>query len=83
VLTALSGRLRQPPVSAILAVLEQRFDLVMIAQERDEQVPWPVLKDEAQRSIAAALENLVTQFTNPQATVHMRAAKGLGQLAQR
>jgi hypothetical protein len=81
--TALSGCLRQSPVSAILAALEQRFDLVMITQERDEQVRWPVLKDEAQRSITAALENLVAQFTNSQATVHMRVAKGPGQLAQR
>jgi hypothetical protein len=47
VLTALSGRLRQPPVSAILAGLEQRFDFIVIPQERDEQVRWPVLKDEA------------------------------------
>jgi hypothetical protein len=76
--TALSGCPRQSPVSAIPAVLEHGFDLVMIAQERDEQVGRPVLKDEAQRSIATALENLVAQFTNPQATVQMRAAKGLG-----
>ncbi|MGC9996923.1 MAG: hypothetical protein ABSE79_16520 [Terriglobia bacterium] len=76
--TALSGCLRQSLVSAIPAVLEHGFDLVMIAQERDEQVGRPVLKVEAQRSIATALENLVAQFTNPQAAVQMRAAKGLG-----
>jgi hypothetical protein len=70
-------------VSAILAGLEQRFDLIVIPQERDEQVRWPVLKDEAQRSAAATLENLIAQLANPQATVHMRAAKGLRQLAQR
>jgi len=45
--TALSGGLRQPAVSAILAGTEQRFDLIVIPQERDEQVRWPVLKDEA------------------------------------
>jgi hypothetical protein len=45
--TALSERLRQPAVSAILAGLEQCFDLIVIPQERDEQVRWPVLKDEA------------------------------------
>jgi hypothetical protein len=45
--TALSDRLRQPPVLAILAGLEQRFDFIVIPQERDEQVRWPVLKDEA------------------------------------
>jgi hypothetical protein len=63
--------------------LEHRFDLIVIPQETDEQVGWPVLKEEAQRNIAATLENLVTQFTNPQAAVHMGAAKGLRQLAQR
>jgi hypothetical protein len=36
-----------PPVSPILAGMEQRFDFVVISQERDEQVRWPVLKDEA------------------------------------
>jgi hypothetical protein len=45
--TALSGRLRQPVVSAILGSVEQRFDLIVISQERDEQVRRPVLKDEA------------------------------------
>ena len=46
-LRALSGRLRQPPVSAILAGLEQRFDFIVIPQERDKQVRWSVLEDEA------------------------------------
>jgi len=63
--------------------MEQCFDLVLIPQERDEQVRRPILKDKAQRNIAATLENLVAQFTDPQAAVHMRAAKGLRQLAQR
>jgi hypothetical protein len=69
--------------SAVLAGLEQRFDFIVSPEERDKQVRWPVLKDEAQRNIAATLENLRAQFTNPQATMHMRATKGLGQLAQR
>jgi len=44
---ALSGRLCQPAVSAILAGMEQRFDLIAIPQKGDEQVGSPVLKDEA------------------------------------
>jgi len=69
--------------SAKLAGLDQGFDLIVIPQETDEQVRWPVLKDEAQRNIAAALKNLAAQFTNPQAAVHMWPAKRLWQLAQR
>ena len=38
---------RQVAISAIFAGMEQRFDLIVIPQERDEQVRWPVLKDEA------------------------------------
>jgi hypothetical protein len=44
---ALSGRPRQTPVLAILAGLEQRLDFIVIPQERDKQIRWPVLKDEA------------------------------------
>jgi len=36
-----------PPVSAILAGMEQRFDLIVIPQGGDEQVRWPVLEDES------------------------------------
>jgi predicted Fe-S protein YdhL (DUF1289 family) len=63
--------------------MEQSFDLIVISQERNEQVRWPVLKDEAQRNIAATLENLAAQLTNPQTAMDMRPAKGLRQLAQR
>ena len=63
--------------SAQLAGLDQRLDLVVIPQETDEQIRWPVLKDEAQRYIAPTLKDLVAQFANPQAAVHMRAAKRL------
>jgi hypothetical protein len=77
-----SGR-RSSAISAILAGLEQRIDLIVIPQETNEQVRWPVLKDKAQRDIAATLKNLVAQFANPQATMHVGAAKGFRQLAQR
>jgi hypothetical protein len=40
-------KLRQPAASAILAGMKQRFDLIVIPQEGDKQVRWPVLKDEA------------------------------------
>ncbi len=39
--------------SAILTALEQRLDLIVIAQERDKQIRWPVLKNETQRNITA------------------------------
>ena len=63
--------------------MEQRLDLIVIPQERDEQVRWPVLKDETERDIAATLEYVVAQFTNSQTAVHMRTAKGLRQLTER
>jgi hypothetical protein len=74
---------RRPPVLAVPAGAEQRFDFIVIPEERDEQVRRPVLEYEAQRRVAATLEKALPQFANPQATVLMRAAKGLGQLAQR
>ena len=52
----LGGRLRPPVTSTILASLEECLDLIVISQERDEQVRWPVLKDKTERSIAATLE---------------------------
>jgi hypothetical protein len=68
--------------SAIFPALEQRSDFVVIAQERDVQISWAVLKDEAQRQSAATFKKLMAQFANAQTTVRMRTAKGLGQLAQ-
>jgi len=53
--------------------MEKRFDLIVIPQERDEQVRGPVLEDEAWRDIAATLENFVAQLTDSQVAVHMRA----------
>ena len=46
-------------VSAIFAALEQRLDLIVIAEKRDEQFRRPVLKNEAQRNITPTLEELV------------------------
>jgi len=63
--------------------MEQRLDLIVIAQERNEQVRWPVLKDKTQCDITATLENLVAELANSQATVHVRPPEPLGQLAQR
>jgi hypothetical protein len=62
--------------------MEQCFDLIEIPQEKDEQVQRPVLKDEAQRHIAATLEYFVAQLSNPQGPVHMGPAEDCGQLAQ-
>src|SRR5262249_6910382 len=69
--------------SAILAAVEQRLDLIVITEERNKQVSWPVLKNEPQRGISAALEQLVAEFANSQAAVHVRSTKRLRQLAQR
>jgi ubiquinone biosynthesis protein COQ9 len=69
-------------MSAILAGLEEGLDLIVVPQERDEQVRCAVLKNEAQRRVATTLENLAAQLAYPEATVHMRAAEGFGQLAQ-
>ncbi len=44
------------PPSAIPASSEQSFDLIVIAEERNEQIRWAVLKNEAQRASAATLE---------------------------
>jgi len=62
--------------------MEQCFDLIVIAQEADEQVRWAILKDETQGNVAAAFENLPAQFANAQPAVDVRAAKGIRQFAQ-
>ena len=46
-------------VSAIFAALEQRLDLIVIAEERNEQFRRPVLKNETQRDITPTLEKLI------------------------
>ncbi len=46
-------------VSAVFAGLEQRLDLIVIAEERDEQFRRPVLENETQRNITPALEKLI------------------------
>lgn len=47
------------PPSAISASSKQSFDLIVIAEERNEQIRWAVLKNEAQRASAATLEYFV------------------------
>jgi hypothetical protein len=41
---------------AIFTASEQRFELVVIAQERHKQVGWPILENEAKCQVAAAFE---------------------------
>ena len=41
---------------AIFSASEQRFDLVVIAQERHKQVGWPILENEAKCEVPAAFE---------------------------
>jgi len=55
--------------------VEQRLDLIVIAEERNQQISWPGLKNEPQRGISAALEKLVTKFANSQAAVHVWPTK--------
>jgi hypothetical protein len=46
-------------VSAVFAGLKQSLDLIVIAEERDEQFRRPVLKNETQGDITPALEKLI------------------------
>jgi hypothetical protein len=57
--------------------LEQRLDLIVIAQERNKQIIWPVLEYETKRYIAATFEKFLAEFPNSQATVDVRLAKRL------
>ena len=54
----------------------------MIAQKRNEELFTPVLKDEAEITVAAALEKLAPQFTDTEAAVHMRLAKTINEIAR-
>ena len=55
----------------------------MVAQKRNEQLPAPVLKDEPEIAVAAALEKLVCQFTDTEAAVYMRLPESLDEIAER
>jgi hypothetical protein len=54
----------------------------MVAQKRNEQFPAPVLKDEPEIAVAATLEKLIRQLADTKATVHMRLAKTINEIAQ-
>ena len=55
----------------------------MVAQKRNEQLPTSVLKDEPDIAVATALEKLVRQFTDTEATVTMRLPESLDEIAER
>jgi len=81
---ALPNKLSLTPLAAspILAAPQQCFDLVVIAQERHEEISRPVLKNETERDIASAFKELAAEFTNAQAAVRVRSTKRVSQVAQ-
>jgi len=55
----------------------------MVAQKRNEQLPAPILKDEPEIAVAAALEKLGSQFPDTEAAMYMRLPESFDQIAQR
>jgi hypothetical protein len=55
----------------------------MVAEKRNEQFITPVLKNEPEIAVAAALEKLVSQFTDSEAAMYMRLAKTIDEIAER
>jgi hypothetical protein len=64
-----------PRTLPILTAFEQRFDFIVVSQERHEKIAPPVLEDKTQREVGATLKKLLTQFSNAEAAVHMRLAE--------
>jgi hypothetical protein len=52
------------------------------AEERDEELVTPVLKDESEIAVAAAFEQLASQLANTKAAVNVGLAKNINQIAQ-
>lgn len=68
--------------STILSASQQRLDLIVIAQERHEQIGWPVLKYKPQRYGSATLKEATAKFSNSKSAMYMRLAKTFSQLNQ-
>ncbi len=71
-----------PPAitSAKAAATKQFLDLVVVAQEEDEESFRAVLKQEAQGQVASALEETIAKLADANPAVAMRLAKSVGQL---
>ncbi len=67
----------------IAATPQQSPDFIVLAQERNEEILAPILKDEPEIAVAAALEKLVAQFTNTEAAMDMRLAKAINKITER
>lgn len=57
--------------SLIFATTEERSDFVVISEKGDENFRSAVLKDKSECAIPTAFEQLVTEFSYPQAGMDM------------
>ena len=54
----------------------------MVSQEAHIQRIWPVLKNESQIQVAAALKKMLSQLANAHAAVNVRLPKSFAKIAQ-
>jgi hypothetical protein len=73
----------QPRSAVIPAATQQPLDLVVVAQERHEQLFRPALKDETEREARATLEEVPTELPDPQPAVTVRLTEALDEIRER
>jgi hypothetical protein len=77
-----SGILETSKRLTITAPAEESSDLVVVAEERHEEVGASVLKDKSEITIAPAFEQFVAKLTDTKAAVHMGLTKSVNQIAK-